>query len=79
MRLCMLICLQSLDEYEKQLLYEENQKSENVMQQPMNSCVFGMNTSSLVAVIGHLVTVSLRFVDFLVIIIIGSQRKNPSG
>ena len=30
----------------KQLLYEENQKSGNVMQQPMDSYVCGINTSS---------------------------------
>ena len=30
----------------KQLLYEENQKSGNVMQQPMDSCVCGINTIS---------------------------------
>ena len=37
---------QHLDEYEKQLLYEENTNSGNVMQQPMISYVFGMNLSS---------------------------------
>ena len=36
---------QHLIENEKQLLFEENQKSENVMQQPMDSCVCGINTS----------------------------------
>ena len=35
-----------LVEYYKQLLYEEHQKSGNVMQQPMDSCVCGINTSS---------------------------------
>ena len=30
----------------KQLLYEENKKSGNVMQQPMYSCVCGINASS---------------------------------
>ena len=37
---------QHLVEYEKQLLYEENKKSGNVMQQPINSYVCGINTSS---------------------------------
>ena len=37
---------QHLVEYEKQLLYEKNQKSGNVMQQPMDSDVCGINTSS---------------------------------
>ena len=37
---------QHLVEYQKQLLYEENQKSGNVMQQPMDFCVCGINTSS---------------------------------
>ena len=37
---------QHLVEYEKQLLYEENKKSGNVMQQPMDSYVCGINTSS---------------------------------
>ena len=38
---------QHLVEYlKKQLLYEENLKSGNVMQQPMDSCVRGKNTSS---------------------------------
>ena len=31
---------------EKQLLYEENKKSGNVMQQPMDSYVCGINTTS---------------------------------
>ena len=31
---------------EKQLLYEDNQNSENVMQQLMDSYVYGINTSS---------------------------------
>ena len=31
---------QHLVEYQKQLLYVENQKSENVIQQPMDSCVY---------------------------------------
>ena len=33
-------------EHEKQELYEENQKSGNVMQQPMDSYVCGINMSS---------------------------------
>ena len=37
---------QHLVEYEKQLLYEENQKSGNVMQHPMDTYVRGINTSS---------------------------------
>ena len=37
---------QHLIAYEKQLLYEENEKSGNIMQQPMNSYVYGINTSS---------------------------------
>ena len=37
---------QHLVEYEKQLLYEENKKSGNVMQQPMYYYVCGINTSS---------------------------------
>ena len=37
---------QHLVEYKKQLLYEENRKSGNVMQQPMDYCVCGINTSS---------------------------------
>ena len=37
---------QHLFEYLKQLLYEENQKLGNVMQQPMDSCVCGIKTSS---------------------------------
>ena len=37
---------QHLVEYEKQLLYEENQNSGNVMQQPMDSYVCCMNSSS---------------------------------
>ena len=37
---------QHLVEYLKQLLYEENKKSGNVMQQPMDSCACGINTSS---------------------------------
>ena len=36
---------QHLVEYQKQLLCEENQTG-NVMQQPMDSCVCGINTSS---------------------------------
>ena len=36
---------QHLVEYLKQLLCEENQKSENVMQQPMDSCVCGIKKS----------------------------------
>ena len=38
--------VQHLAEYKKQLLYEENKKSGNVMQQPMDSCVCGINMSS---------------------------------
>ena len=37
---------QNLVEYYIQLLYEENQKSGNVMQQPMDSCACGIYTSS---------------------------------
>ena len=37
---------QHLVECLKQLLYEENQKSGNLMQQPMDSCVCGIDTSS---------------------------------
>ena len=37
---------QHMLEYEKQLLYEENQKSGNAMQQPMEYHVCGINTSS---------------------------------
>ena len=37
---------QHLVEYEKELLYEENKKSGNVMQQPMDFSVCGINTSS---------------------------------
>ena len=37
---------QHLVEYEKQLLYEENLNSGNVMQQPMDSFVCGINSSS---------------------------------
>ena len=37
---------QHLVEYKKQLLYEENQKLGNVMQQPIDSWVWGINTSS---------------------------------
>ena len=37
---------QHLVEYEKQLLYEENKKSGNVMQQPMDSYVCGTNLRS---------------------------------
>ena len=37
---------QHLVESEKQRLYEENKKSGNVMQQPMDSYVCGINTSS---------------------------------
>ena len=37
---------QHLVEYEKQLLYEENQKSGNVMQQPMDAYICAINTSS---------------------------------
>ena len=37
---------QHMLEYEKQLLYEENQKSGNAMQQPMESHFSGINTSS---------------------------------
>ena len=37
---------QHLVEYEKQLLYEENKKSGNVMQLPMDSYICGINTSS---------------------------------
>ena len=37
---------QHLVEYEKQLLYQENQKSGNVMQQPMGSHVCGTNLRS---------------------------------
>ena len=45
---------QHLVEYEKQLLYEENQKSGNVMQQPMDFYVSGINTSSEVFSLGHI-------------------------
>ena len=34
---------QHMVEYEKQLLYEEYQKSGNVMQQPMDPKVYGLN------------------------------------
>ena len=37
---------QHMVEYKKQLLYEENRKTGNVMQQPMDSCICGINTSS---------------------------------
>ena len=37
---------QHLVEYEKQMIYEENQTSGNFMQQPMDSYVCGINTSS---------------------------------
>ena len=37
---------QHLVEYWKQMLYEENQKSGNTMQQSMDTCVCGINTSS---------------------------------
>ena len=37
---------QHLIKYEKQLPYEENKKSGNVMQQPMDSYLCGINTSS---------------------------------
>ena len=37
---------QHMVEYLKQLFYEENQKLLNVMQQPMDSCLCGINTSS---------------------------------
>ena len=37
---------QHLVEYEKQLLYEENKKTGNVMQQPMDSYVCGIKTTS---------------------------------
>ena len=42
-----------LVEYEKQLLYEENKKSWNVMQQPMDSYVCGINTAQKVFSLGH--------------------------
>ena len=37
---------QHVVEYQKQMLYEENKKSGNVMLQPMDSCICGINTSS---------------------------------
>ena len=38
---------QHLVEYEKQLLYVENQKSGNVMQQPLDSYVCGIINTSI--------------------------------
>ena len=35
-----------LVEYEKQLLYEENKKSENIMQQPVESYICGISRRS---------------------------------
>ena len=37
---------QHLVKYEKQLLCEDNQKSGNIMQQPLDSYICGINTSS---------------------------------
>ena len=45
---------QHLVEYQKQLLYEENKKSGNDMQQPMDSCVCSINTSSESILISHI-------------------------
>ena len=45
---------QHLVEYEKQLLYDENQKLGNVMQQPMDSCIRGINIAQKIFSLGHI-------------------------
>ena len=54
---------QHLVEYEKQLLYEENQTSGNVMQQPMHSYVCGINRSSGSILITHYVIFTFHAIN----------------